>query len=105
MLVLLCHASLIYRIVLPTCTAQVVVLQECDISDPTDMLSKLNMPPYLVSFNQAPNSFHRDVRQLFMKPEERIAMRAPLAYKLGKRSRQDEVFNSIRGGGPARPPA
>ena len=51
------------------------------------MLSKLNMQPYLVSFNEAPNSFHRDVRQLFMKPDPRIAMKAPLAYKLLKRPR------------------
>ena len=67
-----------------------VVLHDSDVSDPTDMLTKLIMPPYLVSFNQAPNSFHRDVRQLFMQPNPGLAMKAPLAYKLLKRPvRQD----------------
>lgn len=89
MLVLLCNVSFLHLTVLSTCPAQVVVLHDSDVSDPTDMLTKLHMPPYLVSFNEAPNSFHRDVRQLFMKPDPRIACKAPLAYKLGKRPRED----------------
>ena len=62
---------------------KVVVLQPEDTVDPSSMLDRLKTPPYLISFNRAPNSFHRDVRQLFFKPDSKLAGVAPLAYDLG----------------------